>query len=205
VVGATPYKQQIVQVVGVIAAAVVAAPTLGLLLEAYGIGVPTETHPDPLAAPQATLMASVARGVFEGGLPVGMVGIGMAVAVAVILLDLYLENTGSAFRTPVLALAVGIYLPFELSVPIAAGGLIAHFAAKRRAASAADNGVLFSAGLITGEALVGIGMAVPIVVFGNPDVMAVFGARTGNLPGVILLAAVAFFLWRAATATGSRK
>jgi hypothetical protein len=46
---------------------------------------------------------------------------------------------------------------------------------------------------------------VPIVVFGNPDVMAVFGARTGNLPGVILLAAVAFFLWRAATATGSRK
>ena len=85
-VGATPYKQQIVQGVGVVSAAVVIAPTLTLLLEAYGIGVPTETHPDPLAAPQATLMASVARGVFLGGLPGLMIGIGMAVALAVILL-----------------------------------------------------------------------------------------------------------------------
>ena len=130
-VGATPYKQQIMQAVGVIAAAVVAAPTLTLLLTAYGIGAPTETHPNPLTAPQATLMASVARGVFEGGLPIAMVAVGMAIAVGVIVLDLYLESRASSFRTPVLALAVGIYLPFELSVPIAIGGLIAWFAARK--------------------------------------------------------------------------
>jgi putative OPT family oligopeptide transporter len=199
IVGATPFKQQIMQGVGVIAAAAVAAPTLTLLLNAYGIGVPTETHPDPLAAPQATLMASVARGVFEGGLPIGMVIIGMVVAVAVIALDLYLERVGSGFRTPVLALAVGIYLPFELSVPIAIGGLIAHFAAGIRGASP-DNGVLFSAGRITGEALIGIGMAVPIVIYGRPDVLAFWGVHEGNIPGLALLVVVAFLLYRSGTA-----
>ena len=64
-----------------------------------------------------------------------------------------------------------------------------------------DNGVLFAAGLITGEALVGIGMAVPIVVFGNPDVLAFFGTSTGNLPGLLLLVVVGLLLWR----TGARE
>ena len=196
VVGATPYKQQIMQAVGVIAAAVVAAPTLTLLLTAYGIGAPTETHPDPLTAPQATLMASVARGVFEGGLPIAMVAVGMSIAVGVIALDLYLESRGSSFRTPVLALAVGIYLPFELSVPIAIGGLIAWFAARVRPVQAQDHGVLFAAGLITGEALIGIGMAIPIVIYGRPDVLAFWGVHEGNLPGIVLLAAVVFLLYR---------
>lgn len=196
VVGATPFKQQIMQGVGVVAAAVVAAPTLTLLLNAYGIGIPTETHPDPLAAPQATLMASVARGVFEGGLPIAMVIAGMLIALAVILLDLYLESRESEFRTPVLALAVGIYLPFELSVPIAVGGVIAWFAAKIRPAAVQDQGVLFAAGLITGEALVGIGMAVPIVVYGRPDILAFWGVHDGNIPGIVLLALVAVLLYR---------
>ncbi len=194
--GATPYKQQIVQAVGVISAALVIAPTLNLLMEAYGIGVPTEAHPNPLAAPQATLMASVARGVFEGGLPMTMVGIGMIVAIVVIGIDLYLEKTGSTFRTPVLALAVGIYLPLELSVPILIGGLIAH-AVRRRRQHSEDNGVLFAAGLITGEALVGIGMAIPIVIFGNAEVLAYWGVHEGNLPGIVLLAIVGFLLYRA--------
>ena len=202
IVGATPYKQQIVQGVGVVSAALVIAPTLSLLMEAYGIGVPTEAHPNPLAAPQATLMASVARGVFEGGLPIGMVGIGMAIAVAVIGVDVYLESRQSQFRTPVLALAVGIYLPFELSVPIVIGGLIAH-AVRRKSdrpdadAPVGDNGLLFAAGLITGEALVGIGMAIPIVVYGRADILAFWGVYDGNLPGVVLLALVAFLLYRA--------
>ncbi len=194
--GATPYKQQIVQAVGVISAALVIAPTLNLLMEAYGIGVPTEAHPNPLAAPQATLMASVARGVFEGGLPMTMVGIGMIVAIVVIGIDLSLEKTGSTFRTPVLALAVGIYLPIELSVPILIGGLIAH-AVRRRREHSEDNGVLFAAGLITGEALVGIGMAIPIVIFGNAEVLAYWGVHEGNLPGIVLIAIVGFLLSRA--------
>lgn len=218
IVGATPMKQQIMQVVGVAGAAVVAAPILTLLLEAYGIGVPTEAHPDPLRAPQATLMASVAKGVFEGGLPWTMVGIGMGIAVAVIVLDEVLKARGSTFRTPVLAVAVGIYLPFELSVPILVGGLIAYFARRtfrRRLASATQpaererieaeqtegsrNGLLFGAGLITGEALVGIAMAVPIVMTGDKNVLAIFGASGVAWPGAVLLAIVVFLTYRVAS------
>ena len=125
-----------------------------------------------------------------------MVGIGMIVAIVVIGIDLYLEKTGSTFRTPVLALAVGIYLPLELSVPILIGGLIAH-AVRRRRQHSEDNGVLFAAGLITGEALVGIGMAIPIVIFGNAEVLAYWGVHEGNLPGIVLLAIVGFLLYRA--------
>ncbi|MEZ4373801.1 MAG: oligopeptide transporter, OPT family [Polyangiaceae bacterium] len=212
ILGATPRKQQYMQILGVIAAAVVVAPVLNLLLTAYGIGVPTDAHPKPLGAPQANLMASVAKGVFHGGLPWGMVAIGAGLGVGVIILDLVLEAKGSEFRTPVLAVAVGIYLPFELSVPILAGGLVAHFAErahKQRVARATEaerpqleaqaetagrHGLLFGAGLITGEALVGIGMAVPIVVTGKSDVLAVFGTHDGSWPGVLLLLFVLFGL-----------
>jgi hypothetical protein len=78
--------------------------------------------------------------------------------------------------------------------------VVAHFAKKRRR-DALDHGVLFSAGLITGEALVGIGMAVPIVVFGNPDVLAIFGTSSSNLPGLVLLVLVGFLLWKAGART----
>lgn len=189
-IGATPYKQQIVQGIGVISASLVIAPTLNLLLVAYGIGLPTATHPNPLTAPQATLMASVAEGVFRGGLPIPMVGIGMTLAIFVIGLDFFLEKRQTSFRTPVLALAVGIYLPFELSVPILIGGLIAHFS------GVGNNGILFAAGLITGEALIGIAMAIPIVVYGRADVLAFWGIHEGNFPGIVCLALVAFLLYR---------
>ncbi|MGH7699687.1 MAG: OPT family oligopeptide transporter, partial [Gemmatimonadales bacterium] len=138
-VGATPYKQQIMEGVGVLAAAFFMAPVLTLLLKAYGIGVPTAAHPNPLAAPQATLMAAVAGGVFRGGLPWAMVVTGMVTAALVIALDVWLEKRGSAFRTPVLAVAVGIYLPLELSVAIFFGGVVAwatsRFFGRRRAAA----------------------------------------------------------------------
>ncbi len=222
ILGATPYKQQIVQVVGVIAAALVMAPVLTLILEAYGIGVPTAQHPDPLAAPQASLMAAVAGGVFEGNLPWTMIVIGMGVAVAVILLDLYLEGRGSEFRTPVLAVAVGIYLPFELSVAIFIGGLIAWAAGRvynraesqpggvdrARVAGARTvgerHGLLFAAGLITGEALVGILMAIPIVIAESDEVFAFFGVHEATWPGILLLAVVIFFLYRVAAGEGFR-
>jgi len=203
-VGATPYKQQIMQGVGVVSGALVMAPTLTLLMEAYGIGVPTEGHPNPLPAPQATLMASVAQGVFLGGLPVGIVAAGMAIGVTVILVDVWLEHRGARFRTPVLALAVGIYLPLELSVPIFAGGLIAR-AAGRRGQDAADHGVLFAAGLITGEALVGIAMAL-LIVSGAAGTLVVFGEPTTGLPGAALLVLIGVLLYRAGRAgTRSRE
>ena len=215
IVGATPYKQQIMQVVGVAAAAFVMAPVLSLLLEAYGLGEPTAAHPNPLAAPQATLMASVAQGVFEGGLPWGLISVGMGIAVAVILIDLQLEKRGSTFRAPVLAVAVGIYLPLELEVPMLFGGLLAWLGGKAFSKAEANAtgepekekvrtlratgerlGLLFSAGLITGEALVGIMMAIPIVVYGSEEILAVFGVHNFWYIGLFLLVVVMFALYR---------
>ncbi|MDP6608845.1 MAG: oligopeptide transporter, OPT family [Vicinamibacterales bacterium] len=204
-VGATPCKQQVMQAVGVVAAATVMAPILTLLLRAYGIGIATAEHPEPLAAPQATLMASVAQGVFGGDLPWTMVFIGMAIAAAVIVIDLVLERRGAAFRAPVLAVAVGIYLPLELEVPIFVGGVIASVAERARRRSGGDagarHGLLFAAGLITGEALVGILMAVPIVLTSNPAVLAV-GVPPQTWVGLLLLVGVLFGLYRSATSEG---
>ncbi len=219
IVGATPYKQQVMEGVGVLAAALVMAPILTLLLQAYGIGVPTDAHPHPLAAPQATLMAAVAGGVFRGGLPWAMVVTGMIVAVLIIALDLYLERRGSEFRTPVLAVAVGIYLPLELSVAIFVGGAVAWAAdrfyrgragagggASLAALRTVDerHGLLFAAGLITGEALLGILLAIPIVMAGRADPLAFWGVHHAVWPGVVLLLLVLYFLYRIATGEGRK-
>jgi len=207
IVGATPWKQQVMQGVGVISSVLVMAPILNLLLQAYGIGVPTAEHPDPLTAPQATLMASVAQGVFQGGLPWGMVIIGGVIGIIVIVTDEVLKSRASSFRTPVLAVAVGIYLPLELSSAIFVGGIIAHFAQKAHAKRGADgakslrHGMLFAAGLITGEALIGIFMAIPIVKSGNPDVFALSESmQFGGGVGLIIIAVVAAWLYRVASA-----
>jgi putative OPT family oligopeptide transporter len=201
-VGATPWRQQLMQAAGVVSAVLVMAPILNLLMNAYGIGAPTEAHPHALLAPQATLMASVARGVFGGGLPWTMIVIGAVVGAAIIAFDEWLRTRGSEWRTPVLAVAVGIYLPVELSVPIFAGGIVAHLAARRRARrqtsdEAAHQGVLFAAGMITGEALIGIAMAVPIVWSGNPEVWALPIALP-PVVGLLAFAAVTAALYRVA-------
>jgi putative OPT family oligopeptide transporter len=203
--GATPWKQQVMQIVGTLSASLVIAPVLILLMKAYGIGPRTATHPQALTAPQATLMASVARGVFHGGLPWALVAIGAGIAVAVILFDLHQERRGAAFRAPVLAVAVGIYLPFELSVPIFSGGLISHFVHavpdRKRDGTGQDTkqrGLLFASGLITGEALVGILMAIPIVVSGRGDILAMVENPIGAWPGLLLLVGVGYALYRVA-------
>ena len=181
------------------------APILNLLLQAYGIGVPTETHPDPLPAPQATLMASVAQGVFHGGLPWTMVGIGAGIGVLIIVADEVLKTRGASFRAPILAVAVGIYLPYELSSAVFVGGLIAHLAAKAHFSRGDDpeaglrHGMLFAAGLITGEALLGIIMAIPIVTSGNADVLALPDSlQMGSVTGMAAIAAVIYWMYRVA-------
>ena len=207
ILGATPWKQQVMQGVGVLSAVFVMAPILNLLLQAYGIGVPTAEHPNPLAAPQATLMASVAQGVFQGGLPWTMAFIGGIVGVIVIICDEVLKAKGSSFRAPVLAVAVGIYLPLELSSAILVGGLIAHFASKVHAKRGVDgeksmrHGMLFAAGLITGEALVGILMAIPIVRSGNPDVFALGESmQFGGGVGLVIIGLVCYWMYRVSAA-----
>ncbi len=206
-VGSTPWKQQIMQIVGVATAAVVIVPVLSLLHAKYGIGDPTAEHPHPLSAPQAMLMASLARGVFGEGLPWSLVGGGMAIGALVIWLDRRQAARGAAFRLPVLAVALGIYLPLKLSAAIVAGGVIGALARKRGAATgdpAPHRGVLFAAGLVTGEALMGIFLAFPIALSGLwPDVSAdpfqLFAVPPLDAwPGVVALACVGAMLYRAA-------
>lgn len=206
--GATPWRQQLMQAIGVISAVLVMAPILNVLVRAYGIGAPTAEQPNALLAPQATLMASVADGVFGGGLPRGMIFAGALIGVAIIMLDEWLKRMGAAWRAPVLAVAVGIYLPLELAVPIFAGGLIAHFAAgnlrgRANAEQARRSGTLFAAGLITGEALIGIFMAIPIVLFDDPDIIALNlswpASAIPALMGLAIVAGVCVVLYRAAT------
>jgi len=206
IVGATPWKQQVMLAIGAVSSALVMAPVLNLLAQAYGIGVPTETHPNPLLAPQATLMAAVAKGVFGGELPWTMIGIGVGIGAAIIIVDSTLKARDSNFRVPVLACAIGIYLPIELMVPIFLGGLLSHLVGRRFTAAEATEkdrvqrlGTLFAAGLITGEALMGIFIAIPIVVAGQADVLALpSGAQLGRWFGLILLAAIASLLYRTA-------
>jgi len=172
--------------------------------------VPSAAHPKPLLAPQATLMASVAKGMFGGVLPWGMVSAGLAIGAAIIVLDEILKARGARFRVPVLAASFGIYLPFELSAPIFLGGLVTHLVERRanvgRSPEALERlhrrGVLFAAGLITGEALMGIVIAIPIVASGRADILALperlQPGAWGQWLGLGLLAGICLLLYRAA-------
>ncbi|WP_419161873.1 OPT family oligopeptide transporter [Candidatus Palauibacter sp.] len=209
IVGATPRRQQIMQVIGVVAAALVIAPILGLLYKAYGFGgvLPREGM-DPnemLQAPQATLMASVADGVFSQNLPWAMIGIGALIAASVIALDQLLKARGSSLRVPVLAVAVGIYLPIELEVPIFVGGVVAWLVSRSVRRGGGDEGdvekanhrgLLFASGLITGEALVGILLAIPFAATQSTDVLSLAPDGFGPIASWIgAAAAVGFTCW----------
>jgi putative OPT family oligopeptide transporter len=211
-VGATPWKQQLMLGIGAVSCALVMAPVLNLLAKAYGIGVVDADHPNALAAPQANLMASVAKGMFGGKLPWDMIFVGVGIGGAIIAFDEWLKARQAKFRVPVLAAAIGIYLPLELMVPIFLGGLLAHVVERRRGVLGADHdtldrahrpGVLFSAGLITGEALMGIIIAIPIVVSGQPDVLALplslpAGWHLHEWLGLALVGATGWLLYRTA-------
>lgn len=139
-VGATPRLQQIGEFIGVAFSAIFIGWTLFLLHKAYTIGS------QALSAPQATLMKLVVEGVFKGGMPWELIIAGIAIAVSVELLGV-----------PALPFAVGLYLPLSLSTTIGAGGFISHFIKKK------EKGVLLSSGLVAGDALAGIFIAILIV------------------------------------------
>ncbi|MEY2949792.1 MAG: OPT family oligopeptide transporter [Saprospiraceae bacterium] len=211
--GATPQKQQIMQMIGVVSAALALPLVLDLLNTAYGFGPATEAQPDALAAPQATLMESVARGVFSGDLPWTMVYIGMGIGVAIIVLDQWLKKRGSDFSVPVLAVAVGLYLPFELDSAIMLGGIVSWLVKKysqnrkdkmpqteyqAKNHQSEKDGLLFASGLITGEALIGIFLAIPVAIYGTSNFMAIFEEPIGSSPGLLIVGLVTFWLYWAA-------
>jgi putative OPT family oligopeptide transporter len=161
IVGASPRNQQILQILGVLVASLVMAPVLQLLHE----NTPGGIGGRELSAPQANLFASLVRGFFGSeGLPWDMVGAGAAVGVVILIVDRVLEARGSKFRAHLMPIAVGMYLPFGLATPILIGGLIAHFVGKGAKDEAEEEkrhgpGILFSSGIIAGESLMGVGIA----------------------------------------------
>ena len=212
-IGATPWRQQVMLGIGALSCALIMAPVLNLLLKAYGMGPATPEHPQSLQAAQATLMEAVSRAMFGGELPWNMVLAGVGVGAGIIVCDEILKARKAGFRTPVLAAAVGIYLPMDLSVPIFIGGVLAWMAERTFASAplpgiapepqekerAGRKGMLFAAGLITGEALVGVLIAIPIVATGRDDVFALPASlQFGGWLGLLVVAALAVWLYRAA-------
>jgi len=151
-VGATPRALEIAVLIGAVASSFIVAPVLNLLLNAYGIAGTGGAKANALAAPQAFLMAKVTQGVFSGGLRWDIILIGIALAAILAIVDGQLEQRGSSWRTPIMPVAIGLYLPFGLSVAI----LVGSFAGIGRSREEGGSGILFAAGLVAGEALMGV-------------------------------------------------
>jgi len=177
--GATPKKQQIGEVLGVVAAALAIGGTLNLLDSAWGFGT------NELAAPQATLMKMIIEGVMDGNLPWGLVFIGVFIAIIVEILGI-----------PVLPFAIGVYLPVHLNACIMVGGIVRLVLDKmkkeeKEKTKIINNGILFCSGMIAGEGLIGILLAL-LAVVGLDKVIDISGFL--NLPeGVATVAALIVF------------
>jgi len=192
IVGATPAKQQIALVIGVVVGAIVIPPILQFVYEAYGFAS-TFPHPkmDPakaLGAPQATLMSTLATGILSGKLDWSMILTGMGVGVVLVVVDEVLKRF-TRLQLPPLAVGLGIYLPSAVTTPVTIGAIVGWLADRRlkaRAAAAGQpfeayaelprrRGTLVSSGLIVGESLVGVVLAGLIGFTDNQDVIALVG------------------------------
>jgi putative OPT family oligopeptide transporter len=195
-VDATPWRQQVALVIGVIAGAVVIPPVLDLLNHAYGFGG-ASAHgiaAEPLAAPQANLISALASGVIQGQLDWGLIGVGGLIGAGVILVDELLRRTGP-LSLPPLGVGIAIYLPSYVSTPIVVGAVLGWFYDKwamRKASGAGETtkrmGVLMASGLIVGESLFSVALAGLVVVTKKGEPLAVVGdgfAQTGVVLGLV--------------------
>ncbi len=179
-VGATPWKQQVALIVGVVVGAAIIPPVLDLLNKAYGFaGAPGVNPAHALAAPQASLISTLAKGVIEGHLDWSLISIGIALGLAIILID---EALGLLKRPRLAPLAVGlgVYLPMATTMTVVAGaigGALFDARADRRrdGAGLKQLGVLLASGLIVGEGLTGVIMAGVVVACGKSTPIAVVG------------------------------
>lgn len=193
--GSTPKKQQIGEVIGVVASALAIGATLYLLNNAWGFGS------EELAAPQATLMKMIVEGVMSAELPWGLVFVGAFIAVLVEVMGI-----------PVLPFAIGVYLPVQLNACIMVGGIIRQIFEKmkkeeNKKKEIINDGVLFCSGMIAGEGLVGILLAI-LAVAGVADVIdltkmfqlpeAVLSIGSIVLFGIIILTLLKFTIWKKA-------
>jgi putative OPT family oligopeptide transporter len=213
-VGSTPWKQQLILIVGVVTSAFVAAPVFEMLYQAYGIGgVFPRPGMDPshmLAAPQAGLMAAVALGLRSHHLPWHMIEIGAVFALLCIIADEILRRRG--LRIAVLAVGLGVYLPPQIMTPVIVGSLI-NFAvrfsigklkgeAKNKAIVKHQSAVLLACGLVAGAAIMGVVLAVPFMLLGSTQALSIAPAAfapAASLLGLIVMTALVYWIWRAAT------
>jgi len=185
--GATPKKQQIGEIIGVAASAFAIGGTLYLLDTAWGFGS------DALPAPQAGLMKMIVEGVMNADLPWGLVFIGVFIAIVVEIL-----------KIPVLPVAIGIYLPVHLNACIMIGGIVRFFVEKvkrneNEKKQIINDGILFSSGMIAGEGIVGILLAILAItgvdkVIDMSGIMAKIGA-TGVVADILGLVTLALMVW----------
>jgi len=175
-VGATPWKQQVALMIGVLAGSAVIPFTFNLLNKAYGfaplVGV---ARPHALPAPQATLISTLAKGVLGAGLNWNLIGSGVAVGLVLILIDGLLGKMGWR-RVPPLAVGLGIYLPMGATLPVVIGAVIGHlYEKKTRTEVASRIGVLLASGFIVGDGLFGVALAGLIVVTGSGTPLGLVG------------------------------
>lgn len=223
IVGATPWKQQVALFLGCIVGAFAIAPVLNLLYEAYGfVGAMPRAGMDEsqvLSAPQATLMTTIAKGIFSHNLDWNYILFGVGVGVVIILIDLLLKRNSAKYCLPPLAVGMGIYLPPTLETPLILGAVISYLVGrylKRRAEQRSPRqveedveacnrrGVLFASGLIVGESLMGVIIAI-IIVFsvssgGSDSPLAIagkdFGPTADWLGLGVFIALIALFVYR---------
>lgn len=212
-VKATPWRQQIALIIGCVVGALVIAPVLDLLYNAYGFtGAMPRAGMDEsqaLGAPQATLMTTIAKGIFAHNLQWNYILMGVAIGVALIVVDLMLRKSSNArYSLPVLAVGMGIYLPPSVNMPIFIGTVLAWWVKSRVEKHSTDSsrktnlknvertGTLFAAGLIVGESLIGVILAFIIagsVTTGGSDEPLALGLEnwetTGEFIGLFLFVA----------------
>jgi putative OPT family oligopeptide transporter len=178
-VGATPWRQQVALLAGVAASTVTVPIVLNLLAQAYGFAGAPNLHTvtaQPLAAPQANLMAALAQGVVGGKLNWDMIEIGAAVGAGIVFLDEILRMA-KLLRIPPLAVGLGIYLPMEATLPVVVGAVIGWIYNRSMRGERAERlGVLVASGMIVGESLFGVINAGLIVGFNKDAPLAVVGS-----------------------------
>jgi len=211
-VGSTPWKQQFILAVGVVASSLVIAPVLELLFNAYGIGGiaprPNMDVTQMLAAPQSSLMAAVAQGVLMRQLEWSMIYVGMGIGVLVILVEKYFVQP-RGYSLPVLAVGLGIYLPPEIMMPVILGGVVSFIARRRLLKTVGDdrerihdrmqNGILLASGSVAGNSLMGVLLAVPFVMSGNSNVLSIMPAHWQSIAnglGVVALLTMCYWHYR---------
>jgi putative OPT family oligopeptide transporter len=205
-VDATPWKQQVALVIGVVAGAIVIPPVLDLVNHAYGfVGAPgAESRPSPLPAPQAGLISSLARGVIASDIDWSLIQTGAVIGVGIILLDDILARTTPHMRVPPLAVGLGIYLPTQSTLMIVVGAVAGWFYEKRADRSAKPEarkqlGVLLASGLIVGEGIMGVVFSMAKAFSGKSAPLAVVGPgfeTAAKFIGGLAFAAIAALLYR---------